>query len=163
RAESTAETGVKAFWSRAHSATVRLMALATAALLLSGCASTLSARVTSFQQWPANVEGETYRLAPGPQQDPNSLEYMAFADMLRAAIGPVGLVEAQPGSPARFDVSFHYENPLTQTWVERYDDRFYPGFSPFWGYYGGRYGCGGSVFYSTSVVSGPVEGNKNPH
>jgi hypothetical protein len=140
---------------------LKLLALAAMAVLLAGCASTLSARVTSFQQWPGNVEGQTYRLVPGPSQDASGLEYQAFADMLRASIGPTGLVEAAAGRSARFDVSFHYENPVTQTWVERYDDRFYPGFSPFWGYYGGYYGWGGGMFYSPPVVSVPVDAYKN--
>ena len=140
---------------------LRFLALAGLAVLLSGCASSLSARVTSFQQWPAQAQGETYRLVPGPEQDASSLEYQAFGDMLRAAIGPTGLVEAKAGEQARFDVGFHYENPVRQSWVRRYDDHFYPGFSPFWGSYGGYYGWGGGVFYSPRVVTVPVDAYKN--
>src|SRR3546814_338169 len=68
---------------------------------LAGCATTLSARVTSFQKWPGGVQGETYRLVRGADQ-PDSLEYQTYADMVRASIGPVGLVEATAGGKARF-------------------------------------------------------------
>src|SRR3546814_6107986 len=90
--------------------------------LLVGCASTLSARVTSFQQWPGNAQGETYRIARTPVQE-NNLEFQAVADMVRANIGPTGLVEAQSG-PARFDLHITYDNPVTQTWVQRYNDPY---------------------------------------
>jgi hypothetical protein len=132
---------------------VRGSALALALLLVSGCASTLSARVTSYAQWPAGVQGATYRMAPGARQV-NNLEYQAFADMIRASIGPTGLVEAKAGEPARFDVSFDYGNPATQTWVQQYNDPyFYNGFG--WGH-GGYHGWSGAMLYMPSTVNVPV-------
>src|SRR5690554_4192033 len=73
--------------------------------LLVGCASTISARVTTYEQWPENVQGETYEIVTLANQT-RTLEYQSFADMVRAALGPTGLVEAQPGSKARFNVAF---------------------------------------------------------
>ncbi|KOF54444.1 MULTISPECIES: DUF4136 domain-containing protein [unclassified Achromobacter] len=111
------------------------------AVALSGCAApSVSAHVTSFQQWPAGVEGQTYRFVPADASQTNNLEYQSFQDTVRAAIGATGLVEAPAGAPARFDVSFHYGASQTQVTVRRpYDPYFYGGY----GYgYGGFYGPG---------------------
>jgi len=132
------------------------------ALLLAGCASTLSARVTTYEQWPADAPGQTYTMKPTPDQAGN-LEYQAFSDMIRASIGRTGLVEAQSGQTARFNVSFSYSNPMSQSWVQQYADPFFPGppMAPWGGYYGGRFGFGGGVFYSPPVVNVPVNVYKN--
>jgi hypothetical protein len=130
-----------------------------AALLgLTGCASTLSARVTSYQQWPVGVQGEYYRIVASPAQSGN-LQFGAFADMLRAAIGPVGLREAQGSAPARFDVRMEYAAIERQGWTQRYNDPYWndgwmgPAFG---GYYGGWGGWGGGIFFTPSVVNVPV-------
>ncbi len=132
--------------------------------LIAGCASTLSARVTSYQHWPANVEGQTYRIVPSSSQM-NNLEFQSFADMLRASIGPTGLVEARAGQSARFDVSISYGNPVSQAWVQRYNDPYLYdgwGFGPAFGaYYGGYGGWGGAMYVTPSVQNVPVEVYKN--
>ncbi|NYT85653.1 DUF4136 domain-containing protein [Pollutimonas harenae] len=127
--------------------------------LLAGCASTLSARVTSFQQWPGNAQGETYRIVRTDPQK-NNLEFEAVADMVRANIGPTGLVEAQSGK-ARFDLHITYDNPVTKTWVQRYNDPYLndgwmgPAFG---GYYGGFSGWGwGGIYMAPSVSNFPVD------
>ncbi len=138
-----------------------LMWLAAAALLLSGCASTLSARVTTYQQWPVGVQGEYYRILPSGNQAGN-LQFSAYADMLRAAIGATGLREAPYGSEPRFEVRLEYGNPVKQGWVQRYEDPFfYPGWPAFGGYYGGWGGWGGGIFYAPRVVNVPVEIYRN--
>jgi hypothetical protein len=123
--------------------------------LLAGCAATLSTRVTSYQQWPAGVQGQTYEFVPSTARA-NNLEYDSFADMLRAAIGPTGLVEAASGKRARFDVSFTYENPLVQSWTQQYvDPPFYNGFGPY------NRGWAGGMYFGPSVVYVPVQYYKN--
>ncbi|HEU0229306.1 MAG TPA: DUF4136 domain-containing protein [Burkholderiaceae bacterium] len=114
----------------------RASIILVAACFLAGCATTLSARVTRFEKWPANAVGATYRLVPGAGQS-NNLEYQAFADTMRAAIGPTGLVEARSGALARFDVSFSYVATKGVEWMTRYAD--FPPYAPWgpWGYYGG--------------------------
>jgi hypothetical protein len=114
--------------------------------VLAGCASTLSTHVTSFQQWPPNAAGQTYRFVPTNPGQANNLEYHSYQDMVRAAIGSTGLIEGQAGAPVRFAVSFDYGAEQTQVMTRRaYDPYFYgsPGFygSP-WGYgvYGGYWG-----------------------
>ena len=132
--------------------------LAAALLALGGCASTLSARVTTYQQWPVGVQGEYYRIVASPEQSGN-LQFGAFSDMLRAAIGPVGLREAQGSAPARFDVHMQYGSPQRQGWTQRYNDPYWNGgwMGPrFGGYYGGWSGWGGGIFFTPSVVNVPV-------
>ncbi|MDX3988250.1 MAG: DUF4136 domain-containing protein [Achromobacter sp.] len=111
-----------------------------ATLALTGCAApSVSARVTSFQQWPTGVEGQTYQFVAADPNQLNNLEYQSYQDMVRAGIGATGLVEAQPGAKGRFDVSFTYGTSQTQVMVRRaYDPYFYGGYG--YGGYGGFYG-----------------------
>lgn len=141
------------------SAWLRMSAAALGLMCLVGCASTLSARVTTFQQWPGDAQGATYRVVP---PDGDSLEVQTYSDMIRAAIGRTGLVEAQ-GGQARFDVHYEYGVSTSQEWEQRYHDPYYGGFGPWgWGgYYGGYRGMGGGIFYSPSVVNVPVRVQSN--
>jgi len=120
---------------------IRGVAAIATVVALSGCASTLSANVTSFQQWPDDVVERTYTLS-GPSDNKNHLEYSAYQDMLRAAISPTGLVEARDGQRARFLVSFHYESTATQVVRREPADRYgYGGFYGGWPWgWGGYYG-----------------------
>ncbi|SIT27203.1 DUF4136 domain-containing protein [Achromobacter sp. MFA1 R4] len=130
------------------------------ALTLTGCAApTVSARVTSFQQWPAGVEGQTYQFVPADSSQINNLEYQSFQDMVRAGIGATGLVEARSGAKGRFDVSFRYGSSQTQVMVRRpYDPYFYGG-------YGGFYGPGpwgmGAGFWGPDWVDVPMVVQRN--
>lgn len=143
---------------------LRFWAIMASTALLVGCASTISARVTSFQQWPADASGQSYRIVPATSQV-NNLEFDSIADTIRANIGPTGLVEAASGSSPRFDVHISYDNPVTQTWVQRYNDAYLNdgwGFGPaFGGYYGGYRGWGGGIYMSPSVSNVPVQVYKN--
>ncbi|HUH60764.1 MAG TPA: DUF4136 domain-containing protein [Candidimonas sp.] len=142
---------------------MRLFTVAALVVLVSGCASTLSARVTSYQQWPADAQGQSYRIVPSASQV-NNLEFQAIADMVRASIGATGLVEARAGQDARFDVSLGYDNPLSQAWVQRRTDPYLYdgwGFGPFGGYYGGYGGWGGGIFMAPVYQNVPVDVYKN--
>jgi hypothetical protein len=122
-----------------------LCAVILSAAVLSGCVTpSVQATVTSFQRWPADVVGETYRFVDATPGQANNLEYQSYQDAMRASMGATGLVEAQSNKPARFDVSFSYGSEQTQVMVPQpYDPYFYGGFggfygSPFWG--GGMWG-----------------------
>ena len=131
---------------------------ATALLTLGGCASTISARVTTYQEWPVGVQGEYYRIVPSEQQAGN-LQFGAFSDMLRAAIGPIGLREGIDGVEPRFDVRMEYGAPAQKTWTQRYNDVYDGWMGPaFGGYYGGWGGWGGwsGIYYRPTVVNVPV-------
>lgn len=144
-----------------HRSLSRCLGAAALALMVTGCASTLSARVTSYQQWPSDAQGANYRIVPSANQI-NNLEFQAIADTIRASIGPTGLVEWRGASTnePRFDLHIAYDNPLTQTRVQRYNDMYLNdgwGFGPaFGGYYGGYRGWGGGIFMGPSVTSVPV-------
>lgn len=143
--------------------TTRCWMLAAGLAVLAGCASSLSARVTSYQQWPGDAAGASYRIVAGNTQA-NSLEFDAFADMVRAAMGPTGLVEAVKGQPARFDVQIAYGNPVEQRWVQRQNDPFMDGWgmSPFFGgVYGRGWGWHSGIFMGPSVVNVPVQVYRN--
>src|SRR3546814_7623496 len=69
--------------SRLSGTVVRIFAIAASMALLAGCASTISARVTSFQQWPSDASGQDYRIVPAANQV-NNLEFESIADTVRA-------------------------------------------------------------------------------
>ena len=135
------------------------VALAGAAVL-SGCATpTVAARVTSFQQWPADATGQTYRFATVDPVQSNNLEYQSYRDTVRAGIGATGLVESQGNSPARFTVSFEYGVAQTQVMVRRaYDPYFYGGYG---GFYGPRWGGGGFGYWGPEWVDVPMVAYRN--
>jgi hypothetical protein len=108
--------------------------------VLAGCITTssVSARVTSFQEWPPNTTGQRYRFVSADPSQNNNLEYQNFQDMVRSGISPTGLVEAQAGQSARFDVLFKYGVTQTQVNIRQpYNPYFYGGYGP--GFYGDRY------------------------
>jgi len=138
------------------------MALA-GATMLAGCASGFYANVTSYQKWPADAAGQTYRIVLDEGQSVDNLEFQAVADMVRANIGSTGLVEARPAAgstqTARFDLHLQYENPTTQIWTQRYADDYYPWF-PYGGYYGRHFGLGG-MWYRPPLVMVPMQVHRN--
>jgi hypothetical protein len=138
-------------------------ALLLLAGVLAGCATTqsVSARVTSYQEWPANADGQRYRFVPADPSQTNNLEYQNFQDMVRSGISPTGLVEAQPGQPARFNVLFRYGVTQTQVNVRQpYDPYFYGGYGP--GFYGGRYwGPGWGGYWGPDWVDVPTVAYRN--
>lgn len=157
---------MKAFIKQLPPRSAVLVSVAFMALGLAGCASKLSASVTSFEKWPSSTAGATYRIQPEASQQ-NDLQYQTYADMIRAAIGRTGLVEAAEPAAARFVLSFQYGNPHTQSVVQEYADPFMyggfaPGFYPWAGYYGGwGGGWGGAFAIAPPVVSTTVNSYKN--
>lgn len=97
-------------------------------MALSGCASVFSAQVTRYQQWPEQTQGARYWIEPDADQQ-NNLQFQTFADTIRAALGPTGLVEAQSLAQARFVVHLDYGSRQEQEWRQRVvDPYFYGGF-----------------------------------
>lgn len=142
---------------------LRYVVLLSGIAVLVSCASPISTRVTTYQQWPHDAAGSTYRIIAMTGQT-NNLEFQTFADMVRAAMGPTGLIEAAPGQSARFDVTVGYGNPIDQRWVQRYSDSFTDGWgvNPFFGgFYGGGWGWTSGIYMMPSTVTVPVEVYKN--
>ena len=108
-----------------RAAWLRLAGLGLLALALSGCASTMSSRVTTFQQWPANAAGSSYVFERiGPQRD--SLEHEQYEEEARAALGVTGLREVRAGETARFGIAMEYGVTPVSVSVQRpVTDPFY--------------------------------------
>jgi Domain of unknown function (DUF4136) len=74
-----------------------LMALLSAAALLSGCATQLTTQVTAFHQLeavtPQPLMGKTYKLLPNAEQL-NSLEFRSYAPSIDSALVKAGLIDA---------------------------------------------------------------------
>lgn len=140
-------------------AVLRWLSLVCLGIALGGCASVFSAQVTRYQQWPADSQGARYWIEPDAAQQ-NNLQFQSFADTVRAALGPTGLVEAQSSSQARFTVHIDYGSHQEQAWRQRLvDPYFYGGFpGPGFGfgyrhYWGGGWGPGPVVETVPVVVN----------
>lgn len=145
-------------WGRA----VHFGLIALSLSLMSGCASSLSAQVTRYQQWPANAAGEHYRIVASDTQK-NNLPFSAYADMVRAAIGATGLVEAQGAGPVRFELTLDYGSPVERHWVQRQVSPYY--YDGMGGFYrppfDGRFSPWGGWVVEPPVQDVPIDLYKN--
>jgi hypothetical protein len=67
-------------------------------LALGGCATTVRSDVTTFQQWPVQMQDKSYSFtAPSPQED--TLELRTYQNLVRGQLARLGFNEAQ-GTPA---------------------------------------------------------------
>ena len=138
-----------------------LAAALVAGAALAGCASTMSTRVTSFQQWPADAAGQSYQFTGASPEQANNLEYRTYEDLVRANIGATGLVESRAPGTARFDVSFDYGSTPTQILTQQpYDPYFYGGFGGIGRYGPPGWGWGGG-FWGPNWVTVPVNAYRN--
>lgn len=101
------------------------------AVLLSGCATRLTANVTRFHQWPANIQGAAYAIAPvwqemqgaalpvNSQQQPlfadeavalSDLEFKTYAGYLERGLQAQGLVPAARPDQARMIVGMEVQS-----------------------------------------------------
>jgi hypothetical protein len=81
---------------------VRTALLATAMTLLAGCASTLTAKVTRFNQWPTDAAGHTYSFAAA--EPARTLEVGAYQAQVSTELERIGLRAAPIGQSGRFEV-----------------------------------------------------------
>ncbi len=95
-----------------------------AALLLTGCAHTLTAKVTRFNQWPADAAGASYRFTSADPQ--RTLELQAYQGQVGAELQRLGLRLAAAGEPARFvvDVRADLSEQQRQRLVPVYSDQW---------------------------------------
>lgn len=113
--------------------------------VLSGCASYLTAQVTSFHQADGNrLAGRSFVITPTKEQG-ESLEFRSYADLVRDALVRHGLV-ASTSAAAELDVTMRYttDNGKAVTYgYPAYGYGYgYAAYDPFWGwpYYYGPYG-----------------------
>ena len=82
---------------------LRVLGAALALAALAACASTVSTRVTNFNQWPADATGATFDFVihPGAR---NELEQATYQSYVQAELEKRGLRRAGSGQAARFQV-----------------------------------------------------------
>ena len=82
---------------------VRLGLAAAAIALLAACASPITAKVTSFNQWPADAAGSTFSYIT-PADKAGDLEQEAYQGYVQAELERLGLKRAAPTQVGRFQV-----------------------------------------------------------
>jgi hypothetical protein len=83
-----------------------MAAAAALTLLLGGCATTVRSDVTTFHQWPVQMEDKSYAFeAPAPQED--TLELRSYQDLVRGQLARLGFHDAGAARPALL-VSMHF-------------------------------------------------------
>jgi hypothetical protein len=85
--------------SRYAAATLAAMFMA----FLAGCASPITAKVTSFNQWPADTAGASFSFIR-PVDDLNDLEQQAYEDKVAIELEKLGLQRAPRGKLGRIQV-----------------------------------------------------------
>ncbi len=100
-----------------------LALLATA--LLTACASSITARVTSFNQWPADVAGSTFSYLT-PADPTRELEQATYESHVQAALEQQGLKRAPAGQLGRIqvDVATTHRSEERTYWAPVYHDPF---------------------------------------
>jgi hypothetical protein len=84
-----------------------LTAVAALSLLLGGCATTVRSDVTTFHQWPAEVQDKTYVIeAPSPQED--TLELRSYQNLVRAELAKLGFQDVGAGGTPALKVSMRF-------------------------------------------------------
>jgi hypothetical protein len=123
-----------------------LTATAALALLLGGCASTIRSDVTTFHQWPAQMQDKTYVFeAPPPRDD--TLELRSYQNLVRAQLGKLGFQESTAAPALKVSMRFTTTDVPVRV-VQAVDPFFYPSarFSYMGSYH--RRGYWGGSFYS---------------
>ena len=127
--------------------------IALSALLLGGCATTIRSDVTTFHQWPAQIEDKSYVFEAPPSFD-NTLEYQSYQNLVRGQLAQLGFREANMGAPAlkvamrftttevpvrvlqpvspMFDDPFFYRSGPRFGPRGRFVGRYHPFYDPFW-------------------------------
>ena len=99
--------------------------------LLAGCASPITARVSSFQQWPADALGSSFGFL-APADHTRELEQASYASLVAVELAKQGLQPAASGQPARMLVDMSVSSQLENRSYSRpvYQDQyvFRPGF-----------------------------------
>ena len=87
-----------------YSSSLPRLSLAVLILLLLGaCASPITAKVTSFNQWPVDAVGTTFSFVR-PAEKSNSLEQQAYEKLVWVELEKLGLKPATTGQAGRIQV-----------------------------------------------------------
>jgi hypothetical protein len=126
------------------------VALGSAAVALSACATSLQTEVSRYQAMPA-PQGQTFIVVPGGgKARPGGLEFERYAALVAQNLAAHGYRPAANAQAANMVVELGYDVDSGQTRINDYG----PTYGPVWGGYGGwgspfypRYGYWGSPFY----------------
>jgi Domain of unknown function (DUF4136) len=89
---------------KSHCSSLARLGVATALLgLLAACASPITARVTSFNQWPANAAGSTFSYVSRTDNN-RELEQATYESYVQAELEKRGLVRSPAGQVGRMQV-----------------------------------------------------------
>jgi hypothetical protein len=102
-----------------------MAAAASAALLLGGCATTIRSNVTTFNQWPSQLQDKSYAFAEVAPQD-NTLELQSYENLVRGQLDRLGFHESQQSPALKVAMRFQTVDVLTQV--------LYPSFTPAYAY-----------------------------
>jgi hypothetical protein len=95
-------------------------------LLLGGCATTISSDVTTFHNWPAQMQDKSYAfVAPPPRED--TLEMRSYQELVRNQLARLGFHDSGASKPALL-VSMHFTTTDVPVRVLEpvYPPTFYP-------------------------------------
>lgn len=92
---------------------IRLAVAAISIVLLAACASPITAKVTSFNQWPADAAGTTFSYIT-PADKAGDLEQEAYQGYVQTELERLGLKRAAPGQVGRFQVDLVTGNGTRQ-------------------------------------------------
>lgn len=128
---------------------VLMTVAASLTLLLGGCATTIRSDVTTFNQWPAQMEDKSYAFEqPLAQED--TLEWRSYQELVRAQMAKLGFHDSGAAKPAVL-VAMHFTTTDVPVRVlQAADPFFYAGarvgwYGPYRHYWGGFY----SPFYGS--------------
>lgn len=119
-----------------------LALLLPAALVVSGCTSSLTARVQRFNAMPA-PEGQSFVVVPAEADDRGGLEFNQYADLVRRNLTALGYREAASRREASLVVTLGYGVDRGRQIVEEFPNpwgygRFGPTYYSRFGYFGRR-------------------------
>lgn len=129
---------------------LRLVLLAWVVVAASGCASYLTAQVTSFHDaGDRRMAGRSFVITPTKEQA-ESLEFRAYADLVRNALVREGLVAAADGD-AELEVTMRYSVDNGSPVTYGYPAYGYANYGPVWGWHPYP-GPGGRIHYAWTAT-----------
>ena len=124
-----------------------LTVTAALTLLLAGCATTIRSDVTTFHQWPADLQDKTYVFEAPPAQE-DTLELRSYQNLVRGELAKLGFQDAGASGKPTLKVSMRFTTTDVPVRLIRQVDPFFYSSARF-GFYGPyRRGYWGGGWYS---------------
>jgi hypothetical protein len=81
--------------------------LTVAGALLAGCATTINSEVTTFHEWPMQLQDKTYVFERTKEQN-NDLEYRNYENLVRSELNRLGFNEASSARAPTLKATLNY-------------------------------------------------------